>query len=288
MNAPATKSSDTTLPSISISASRKRKAHPARASDTRGDRYTLGRAYKPAGGVGLAPQSFGLGAPLDDPKKKVVVGRDEHSDVAAVPDPWGDPGDRIIVGVNRRVDLLEAERAKGNITVSQYETGRQVQAIFEKAAGARNTHDVDFGDVRISDPTRRPETLDADAIRAITNAKEVAALMRRVQLAIGETPAHFLRELLTRGGTIKDYVKACDPLAGERQVTRIGDRFRYLLEVLDDAFAARGLVVKDETGERRILAERGEATGEETDERGRLVRAGRGYRWGRVAGEEHA
>ncbi len=269
MNAPASTSTDTTLPSISISASRKRKAQTTRQRDTRGDRYTLGRAYKPAGGVATVP------------RKAAAL-----PDLVAVPDPWGDPGDRIIATVNRRVDLLEAERAKGNITVSQYETGRQVQAIFEKAAGARNTHEADFGDVRISDPTRRPETLDLDAIRAITNAKEVAALMRRVQLAIGETPAHFLRELLTRGGTIKDYVKACDPLAGERQVTRIGDRFRYLLEVLDDAFAARGLVVKDETGERRILAERGEATGEETDERGRLVPRGHGHRWGRTQGQE--
>ncbi|KQQ39065.1 hypothetical protein ASF58_23275 [Methylobacterium sp. Leaf125] len=272
MNAPANTSSvSTILPSISISASRKRKSQPTRQRDTRGDRYTLGRAYKPAGGVATVP------------RKAAAL-----PDLVAVPDPYGEPGDRIIATVNRRVDLLEAERAKGNITVSQYETGRQVQAIFEKAAGARNTHEADFGDVRISDPARRPETLDLDAIRAITNAKEVAALMRRVQMAIGETPAHFLRELLTRGGTIKDYVHSCDPLAGERQVTRIGDRFRYLLEVLDDAFAARGMVVKDEAGECRIRADRGETIGEETDERGRLVQAGRGYRWGRVAASRDA
>lgn len=262
MNAPATKSSDTTLPSIS--AQRKRKAQPARQRDTRGDRYTLGGAYTP--GVGVAKV----------PRKAAAL-----PDLVAVPDPWGEPGARIIATVNRRVDLLEHERAKGNITVSQYETGRQVQAIFEKAAGARNTHEADFGDVRISDPARRPETLDLDAIRAITNAKEVAALMRRVALAIGETPAHFLRELLTRGGTIKDYVKSCDPLAGERQVTRIGDRFRYLLEVLDDAFAARGLVVKDAEGNRVIRAEQGEATGDEFDKNGRKVPAGHGFRWGR-------
>ncbi len=62
-----------------------------------------------------------------------------------------------------------------------------MQAIFEKASGARNTGDTDFGDVRISDPARRPESLDADAIRAISNAREVAALMHRVHLAIGET-----------------------------------------------------------------------------------------------------
>jgi len=45
VNAPATKSTDPTLPSISISASRKRKAQSARQRDTRGDRYTLGSAY---------------------------------------------------------------------------------------------------------------------------------------------------------------------------------------------------------------------------------------------------
>jgi hypothetical protein len=267
VSASATKSSvSTTL--LSISAARKRKAQPSRQRDTRGDRYSLSGAYHP--GVGVAGVA-----------RKASV----ETKLAAVADPM-EPGKRIVASVNRRVDLLEYEHSHGNITVSQYEVGRQVQAIFERAAGARNTHDIDFADVRISDPSKRQDLADLAAIRAIDNAREVEALMRRVHLAIGETPAHFIRELLSRGGTVKDYVTARDPLAGAREITRVADRFRYLLEVLDDSFAACGAVVKDTDGNREIRAERGEATGEETDERGRVVRAGRGYRWGRVAVEQ--
>lgn len=287
MTASANTSASTTLPSISISAQRKRKAQPSRQRDTRGDRYTTAGAYQPGAGLARGPQTFAVGTPLDQPDKQIVVGRNEGSATVAVADPF-EPGKRIQATVNRRVDLLEYERSHGNITVSQYETARQVQAIFEKASGARNTGDVDFGDVRISDPSRRPESLDADAIRAISNAREVAALMRRVHLAIGETPAHLLRDLLSRAGTIKDFVKSKDPLAGEREVTKAAIKFRWMLEVLDEKFAARGLVQRDADGNPLIRAERGEATGEETDERGRTVRAGRGYRWGRVAGAAQA
>lgn len=275
--------SATTLPSISISAQRKRKAQASRQRDVRGDRYSMAGTYQPGVGLARGPQTFAVGTPLDQPNKQIVVGRNEGGATVAVADPF-EPGKRIQATVNRRVDLLEYERSHGHLTVSQYETARQVQAIFEKASGARNTRDVDLGDVRISDPSRRPETLDIDFIRAISNAREVEALMHRIRRAIGETPAHFLRDLLSRAGTVKDYVKARDPLAGEREITKVAIRFRYLLEVLDEAFAARGLVQRDADGNPLIRAERGEATGEETDERGRMVRAGRGYRWGRVAG----
>ncbi|GJD92902.1 hypothetical protein [Methylobacterium iners] len=272
---------------LSISAVRKRKPSAERRRDPRGDRYNPVGAYTPGVGLARGPQAFGIGTPIDQPKKRIVVTLKDDSVTAAVADPY-EPGKRIQATVNRRVDVLEHERANGRITVSQYETARQVQAIFEKASGARNTGDVDYGDVRISDPSRRPETLDLDFIRAISNAREVQALMRRVHAAIGETPAHFLRELLCRGGTIKDYVRSKDMLASDRKVTEIAVRFRYLLEVLDEAFAARGLVVKDENGDRVIRAEVGTATGEETDERGRVVPAGHGHLWGRHPAEDTA
>ncbi|KQP10118.1 hypothetical protein ASF28_02875 [Methylobacterium sp. Leaf99] len=83
-------------------------------------------------------------------------------------------------------------------------------------------------------------------------------------------------------GTFKDYARTRDPLASERKAAQIDDRFRFLLEALDETFAATGIAVKDAEGNPMIYAETGEATGEEFDERGRLVRAGRGYRWGRV------
>lgn len=268
-------------PILSISAVRKRKPQPSRQRDPRGDRYNHIGAYQPGVGLARGPQSFAVGTPLDQPMRQIVVSRNDGRATVAVADPY-EPGKRIQTTVNRRVDLLESERAHGGLTVSQYETGRQAQAVFEKASGARNTGHADYGDVRISDPSKRPETLDLDFIRAITNAREVEALMRRIHLAIGETPAHFLRELLSRAGTIKDYVRSKDPLAGDREVTKAAIKFRYVLEVLDEAFAAHGLVVKDKNGNSAIRAERSDATGEEFDERGRLVPAGHGHHWGRV------
>lgn len=84
-------------------------------------------------------------------------------------------------------------------------------------------------------------------------------------------------------GAFKVYARTRDPLASERKAAQIADRFRFLPEALDETFAATGIAVKDAEGNPMIYAETGEATGEEFDERGRLVRAGHGYRWGRVA-----
>ncbi|WP_375408538.1 hypothetical protein [uncultured Methylobacterium sp.] len=225
-----------------------------------------------------------MGSPVGQPKSQVVVVRNDKATVA-VADPY-EPGKRIQATVNRRVDLLEYERSHGNITVSQYEVGRQVQATFERAAGARNTRDRAAIDETIVDRSKRTELKDLAAVRAIDSAREVQELMVKIERAIGGVPAHFLRELLTRGGTIKDYVRSKDMLASDRKVTETAIRFRYLLEALDDTFAATGAVVRDQEGNTLIRTELGEATGEETDEKGRLVPAGKGHRWGRVQGEE--
>jgi hypothetical protein len=59
-----------------------------------------------------------------------------NASVAAVDDPL-EPGARVQVTVNRRVDVLENERAQQLISNTAYLAGRFVQALFERSRGAR-------------------------------------------------------------------------------------------------------------------------------------------------------
>ncbi|WP_375453735.1 hypothetical protein [uncultured Methylobacterium sp.] len=279
MTASANQSSSTVLPSIS--AQRIRKEKPGRQRDPRGDRYNRAAAYMPGVGLASAPQAFGVGSPIGQPGKRVVVSRSAGHATVAVDDPY-EPGKRVQATVNRRVDLLEDERSHGRISVSQYEIGRQVQAVFEKASGARSGSGV-WGVLsghEVPRDTHGLSSQEVSTIRAITDAQALKNLMTRIERAIGPVPTRMLRELLGGAGTFKGYAEARG-MAGDRKASQVADRFRFLLEALDETFAARGLLVRDKDGEALIRAETGVRTGEETDDRGRVVPAGHGYRWGR-------
>jgi hypothetical protein len=188
--------------------------------------------------------------------------------VVAIDDPL-EPGKRLLASVNRRVDILEDERSHGRITVSQYETARQVQAVFERATGARlGSGGWDIGGSR--DQTIAHEL---QIIHAIEDARVIRALLGRVQRAIGEVPARFVKQVLTERMTFAQYAEARGR-GGVKGTAQIAAHFRLLLEHLDEAFASRGLASEVE----RFF--RTEDTGEETDATGTVVPAGHGHAWG--------
>lgn len=229
-----------------------RFARPERARDPRGDRYDHSLAFDPR--TNLSKPVRGKRGPIE-------------TSAVAVDDPMS-PGKRVMTSVNRRVDVLEMERSHGRLTVSQYEVGRQVQAIFERASGAR-LGSMDFGVRGSKDMTIAHEL---SVIYAIDDARLVAKLKDKVVRAVGVPGARFLHEVLTGRQTFAQFAEARGK-GGDRGTAYIAEHFRILMENLDTDFAAEGVAstIQGFTGER---------TGEETDARGRVVPAGQGHAWG--------
>lgn len=193
--------------------------------------------------------------------------------------PW-EAGAQECVKVNRRVDVLEEELANRRIGLSQYETGRIVQAVFERASGAR------LGSGGWNAGGSRDQTIahELAIIYAIEDAETIQRYVRRIERAIGVVGTRFLRAILAERTSLKSYAAARGK-SGERGLAQVAGHFRLLLEGLDEAWAARGATVfeEDAKGELhpRILAQRAAASSIETDERGRVVPKGKGFRWGR-------
>lgn len=228
-----------------------KSAAPGRSRDPRGDRYDHSQAFDPRTNLSRAVRRKG-------PVATATV---------AVADPFS-PSTRVLASVNRNIDLLEMERSHGRITVSQYEVGRQVQAILERGVGAR-LGSMAF-DVRGSKDLSIAHELAI--IYAIDDARLVAALRDKIVRAVGVPGARFLAEVLTGRQTFAQYATARGK-GGERGTAYIAEHFRILLESLDEDFAAEGIV-------QAVRGFVGEATGEETDAKGRVVPDGQGVYFG--------
>ena len=212
-----------------------------------------------------------------------ITARDTYVDVGTklVADP-SEYGSFTHAPFNRRVDVLEDEISNHRISTSQYEIGRIIQAVFERASGAR------LGSGGMGEGGSRDQTIanELKVIYAIEDAETVRRYVARIERVIGTVGARFLRQVLADGTTFAQYAEARGK-GGDRGRNQIGEHFRLLLEGLDDAWAARGAAIfeEDAKGEAhpRILAQRAQREATETDERGRVVPQGQGYRWGRRA-----
>lgn len=205
-----------------------------------------------------------------------ITARDAAFDVAEkrVADPY-EPGSFRYTPFNRRVDLLEEEISHKRITVSQYEIGRQIQAVFERASGAR------LGSGGWSQGGSRDQTIahELAIIYAIDDARIIRGLVERVTRTLGQIDARLLRRILAERMTFAE-AAAFQGKSGDRGARYIAARFRDALESLDDAFAARGLTQRDEEGLPVIRGEAALPSDEETDARGVTVPTGRGETWG--------
>lgn len=226
-----------------------------------------------------------------------LTARDAAFDVVErrVPDPY-EPGTHRHTTFNRRVDILEEERANRRITESQYLIGRMVQAVFERASGAR------LGSGGWNASASRDQTIahELQVIYGIEDAETVRRWVARVERQVGMVGTRFLRQILAERVTLKQYAEARGK-AGERGTAQVGAHFRILLESLDEAWQAKGRAIFDpadrydeaaasvtmgEVGPHaRVYADPAAATAEEVDEHGVVVPAGRGYRWGRSQGD---
>ena len=144
-------------------------------------------------------------------------------------------GSKERVAVNRRIDILEMERSRGpanGISEAAFLTGRQIQAVFERSqlSGGSSWSGGDRVDAELAKEKR--------IIRNVDTARAVNAEMGRLSDEVGMIGARFLREILT--GTSFAEFAARRGHSNERAVTDVAKRFRWMLEEIADARAARG------------------------------------------------
>lgn len=169
-----------------------------------------------------------------------ITARDVEVDVgtASVRDPY-DPSSFITATVNRRVDVLAAERGANRITEAQFLVGRMLQAAWEKQMGVRSggtwdstTSGAGPGSLAVSHAFTIE---DIRMLGRIETAKAVKAMNERAAKEIGHSGVRFLRAILSEGYSFASYAEARGRGTGERASTDIAKRFRWLLEELTEA-----------------------------------------------------
>lgn len=174
-------------------------------------RRALRTAILPANGVGERPRS-----------RQVSLAR------VAIDDPF-DAGAKLQATANRRVDVLEQERAHARISEAAYLTGRVVQAVFERMAGG------------IGGAWREGSRVDAAVahelaiLGKIKTARELQAMMARIEKRIGVVGARFLRQVIGDGVPLATYAERRGK-SGVRAVAQVSAHFRMLLEDLAESW----------------------------------------------------
>ena len=153
-------------------------------------------------------------------------------------DPY-DASTFVTTTVNRRVDVLAAERSAGRITEAHLQVGRMLQAMWEKQLGVRHGSSWDstiFSPGYASLNTANGLTIeDIRMLGRIETAKAVKAMNDRAARVIGDSGVRFLRSILAEGFSFSSYAEARGRGAGERASTDIAKRFRWLLDELTEA-----------------------------------------------------
>lgn len=141
----------------------------------------------------------------------------------------------MLARVNARTDLLEAERSRGLISESAYQTGRRLQFAFERMARMGSGSSFNDGD-RVDAASRHEDAI----AYGVDDARKLRNLMAGVEKAVGVVGARFLRRVI---GDRVSYAAcaAARGKSGERAVAQVAAHFRMLLEDLAEAWSARGM-----------------------------------------------
>ncbi|KQT88913.1 hypothetical protein [Methylobacterium sp. Leaf466] len=155
------------------------------------------------------------------------------------------PGCYHSAPINRRTDVLAAERASGRITQAQLLVGRMIQVVYERGSGAR------LGSAGWGEGGSRDQTVahELAIILSIEDAQKVRKFTARVELAIGMVGARFLRQILAERVTFATYA-AQRGKSGDKAVAQVAAHFRFLLEGLTEAQytsrASAATLIRDE------------------------------------------
>jgi hypothetical protein len=133
------------------------------------------------------------------------------------------PGQKLILFRNLRDDPLGRMQERRQISEAQYLAGRRWQRAYETA---------EISGARAIDPTR--EAVDGGQIAQATISDEQAkafALLSRASRQLGMIAESVVRDVLTRGLSVRDIAKARGHM-NDRAVDYYGRVFRDALDVL--------------------------------------------------------
>jgi hypothetical protein len=150
-----------------------------------------------------------------------------NASVAAVDDPL-EPGARVQVTVNRRVDVLENERAQGLITNTAYLAGRFVQALFERSRGARGGSAGPWREGSVTDAWSH----DAKLVRVIHDVQTLERYLTAMRGVLGQRDTEIVYDMLGDGLT---YAQVAARRAGRntaRTRAYVAARFRDSLTLV--------------------------------------------------------
>lgn len=171
-----------------------------------------------------------------------VTARDAYVQpgTASVRDPY-DPSSFITATVNRKVDLLSAERGQGRITEAQFLVGRTLQTMWEKQLGIRSSNPA-WDSITASAGFASRNTTHGLAIEDIRmlgrleTARAVKATNDRAARVIGDAGVRFLRAILAEGHSFGSYAEVRGRGTSDRAGADMAKRFRWLLEELTEAY----------------------------------------------------
>ena len=192
-------------------------------SDPRGAQPRNGVVSRYDGGKARVPGD--LARPVPSLNVRTTVG--------AVQNPLDPSGkERILVTINRNVDLLEDELKRKLISEGAYRTGRLIQAAFEVSVRSSSNWIDGIG----GDPTTAQELRQ---LTKIERAQRAARLAGEIRKAVGEMGAKHLRMILGDGWTYGQ-IAIREGKSGDRGRRQVAARFRQLLEDVTEYRSAKG------------------------------------------------
>lgn len=155
-------------------------------------------------------------------RRALEVGRNAVVGTISVDDPYGQPGDKILVFRSLRTDPLAAMHDAGHVDEAQLHAGRRWQRAYELA---------EVGGATAIDPTR--EAVDGGRIPEpfTDEQREAVGELAKASRALGLEGESIVRDILGRRYTVS-VAAAARGLISEPEKKYIGRRFRECLETL--------------------------------------------------------
>ncbi len=146
-------------------------------------------------------------------------------------------GGFIEVQVNKQLDVLTMEHSGHRISDQEFAVGRLLQEAWTGRGEGSDTRleriirmgVIEDGD--LDDEGLAPREMGF--LREVFRVRKVAELDEKLAGVIGWVGVRFLKAILVEGHTLKSYA-SCTVGGGERGSSRVGDRFRWLLQSVTD------------------------------------------------------
>jgi hypothetical protein len=146
-------------------------------------------------------------------------------------------GGFVEVQVNKQLDVLTMEHSASRISDQEFAVGRLLQEAWTGSSDSADHRIERMARLGVMIDNREEEELaprEMGMLREVFRLRAIAKLDEKLSGVIGWIGVRFLKAILVEGHTLKTYA-SCTVGGGERGVSRVGDRFRWLLQSVTDS-----------------------------------------------------